>query len=1576
MHKEEFPAGFKKSEEKASSLMTLSPDQLAIARERIGRLFRYLSELQKLKTPPKVQLNSYPWKLSWSDVPLGNPCFDRGEILPPTEDGEILGDDFILRVRRPSAGSDNSDGEHLFDLFLELWSTIERESEKVELILGDGQVLFNGPNGTVNHPLFLLNLTLEFEAETPEFIVRETDREPYLYTPLLRYCGVDETEISWARGELALQACHPLGGEETSQFFQLMQEKLFPNGSYITEPVGGEKPTKSLRLMRQPLLYLGNRDLGFTQAIEAYIDAIPDLENFPPALLRVVGIEVPPKEVEQEHFDLLMTMPSNPEQERVAKRLEESSSVLVQGPPGTGKTHTIANLVGHLLAQGKSVLVTSHATKALRVVRDMVIPELRPLCVSVLEQEQESRKQLEAAVKGIVARFTTSDAGELENLANTYQDRRRDLDKRLSDIQNELISARKGEFLPIMVGDKGTHPARAAKLVAKSSAEHGWLPGEVVPGAALPLSEEEFAELYQLNTEIPIDLEKDLSRPLPEIDKLLTEGKFRSLVKRLADLDEAGNDRGGDLWTRDDQNSDDLDRLLETAERITATISDESRGWAIECMRVGRLGGAHRETWDQLVDFLESTSSEIAHLQGIILETGAAIKSDRPIQHLGQVGQEILAHLQAGKSIGTMTLWTKGDWKHFIYHTEVNGRVPGNADDIQAILSVVEITNLRDALKVRWDNQMTPKGADSFDELGDQPENVALRYVEPMKEALGWSDVTYQELLEICAECGLNWEVLLGKVPADPSLYGEFSRIKAALSEPLEKAVKARRQRIELGHIEENFVEQERYLATFGQSSETDTGGILERLRQATGQKSVDDYARSFAWLSQLYGLSEPVKRRNGLLERLKAAAPTWAELLGSHSAPHDQPKPPGSVVDAWNMAQWSQELLRRQKVDFDSLQHETNRLRHQLRACTANYVENRTWASQLRRTGVKQQQALVGWLDLMRKVGSGRGKRAPRLKAMAREKLSECRDAVPVWIMPLSRLAESYHPGESMFDVVILDEASQCEVTGLLAFALGRETLVVGDHEQVSPEAVGLSFQAVEALIEEFLEGIPNKELYDGRTSVYDLARQSFSGSIRLLEHFRCVDEIIAFSNELCYQGEIQPLRESSRLLIKPPTAVVRVENGKAHKRVNQKEAEMIAALILASCEQPEYEEATFGVISMVGEEQALAVDKVLLKNMELTEYQERRIVCGNAAQFQGDERDVIFLSLVENSEDGKPLALRTAETFVKRFNVAASRARDQMWTVHSLDPENDLKEGDLRRRLIEHCLHPEETIAKLEENNVQERSIPTDDPEFRYQYRIRRGLEKAGYKVLTDQIVGNYQLDLIVEGSGGRVAITCDGANEHPPERLARSLEREAVLERLGWRFLRARASSYYLDPDKTVEWVIDRLEELELEPLGNRVDAERDSHGQDLLARVLDRANEILGEWYGESATPEEAPEQVGEAQTPAPPTPAGTTGGSRKASSIAARLEKRIKKIRSLSPSTAGDSSEAPAEVDNQKSAQEESEVKRPRGRIRGRGRLGSGGGKRLSGWRNLLPLNSDGNGTETEEESTETAADDE
>src|SRR6266481_4331896 len=113
-----------------------------------------------------------------------------------------------------------------------------------------------------------------------------------------------------------------------------------------------------------------------------------------------------------------------------------------------------------------------------------------------------------------------------------------------------------------------------------------------------------------------------------------------------------------------------------------------------------------------------------------------------------------------------------------------------------------------------------------------------------------------------------------------------------------------------------------------------------------------------------------------------------------------------------------------------------------------------------------------------------------------------------------LSRVVENFDPRTTRFDVVIIDEASQSDVMALVALYLGKTVLVVGDHEQVSPSAVGQDLGVIQNLIFQYLRGIPNSDLYDGQISIYDLARQSFGGTTCLVEHFRCVPEIIQFSN------------------------------------------------------------------------------------------------------------------------------------------------------------------------------------------------------------------------------------------------------------------------------------------------------------------------------------------------------------------------------------------------------------------------------------------------------------------------------
>jgi very-short-patch-repair endonuclease len=203
-----------------------------------------------------------------------------------------------------------------------------------------------------------------------------------------------------------------------------------------------------------------------------------------------------------------------------------------------------------------------------------------------------------------------------------------------------------------------------------------------------------------------------------------------------------------------------------------------------------------------------------------------------------------------------------------------------------------------------------------------------------------------------------------------------------------------------------------------------------------------------------------------------------------------------------------------------------------------------------------------------------------------------------------------------------------------------------------------------------------------------------------------------------------------------------------------------------------------------------------------------QRQILCGDAADFQGDERDVVFLSLVDAPDEAGPLSLRNEgprAMFKKRYNVAASRARDQLWVVHSLDHLTHLKPDDIRRRLIEHAHDPKAWERSLESKLKKADSI--------FEQKVIRLLTDAGYETVPQFPVGAYRIDIVVTGGGKRLAVECDGEQFHGPEKLHEDLERQAILERLGWRFARIRGNIFFRDPERAMKPVFQRLEELEI-------------------------------------------------------------------------------------------------------------------------------------------------------------------
>jgi ribosomal protein S7 len=123
--------------------------------------------------------------------------------------------------------------------------------------------------------------------------------------------------------------------------------------------------------------------------------------------------------------DLLFPLPANAEQKLIAKKLAFNDGVIVQGPPGTGKSHTIANLICHLLAHGKRVLVTSEKERALQVLRDKIPEDVRALCVSVLGGDLKSVKEIEDSIRVIAENL---DSKQTEVLVKNIERMQTELD--------------------------------------------------------------------------------------------------------------------------------------------------------------------------------------------------------------------------------------------------------------------------------------------------------------------------------------------------------------------------------------------------------------------------------------------------------------------------------------------------------------------------------------------------------------------------------------------------------------------------------------------------------------------------------------------------------------------------------------------------------------------------------------------------------------------------------------------------------------------------------------------------------------------------------------------------------------------------------------------------------------------------------------------------------------------------------------------------------------------------------------------------------------------------------------------
>jgi very-short-patch-repair endonuclease len=167
-------------------------------------------------------------------------------------------------------------------------------------------------------------------------------------------------------------------------------------------------------------------------------------------------------------------------------------------------------------------------------------------------------------------------------------------------------------------------------------------------------------------------------------------------------------------------------------------------------------------------------------------------------------------------------------------------------------------------------------------------------------------------------------------------------------------------------------------------------------------------------------------------------------------------------------------------------------------------------------------------------------------------------------------------------------------------------------------------------------------------------------------------------------------------------------------------------------------------------------------------------------------------------------------------------------------MDRQAHLTSADMRRKLLDHAADPTALMTPLDKRSSEV------DSEF--ERLVLRELESRQYRVVPQWKVGSYRIDLVVEGKKERLAVECDGDRYHTLENLEADMRRQAVLERLGWRFIRLRGSEFFRDSDKAMRPLYERLERMEIYPMS----APRQDLKDDLCRRVIAEAKNIRDEW----------------------------------------------------------------------------------------------------------------------------------
>jgi superfamily I DNA and/or RNA helicase/very-short-patch-repair endonuclease/DNA-directed RNA polymerase subunit L len=1079
----------------------------------------------------------------------------------------------------------------------------------------------------------------------------------------------------------------------------------------------------------------------------------------------------------------------NAEQIEIIEKARRNKKVLVQGPPGTGKSHTIANLICHLLAKGKKVLVTAYTKRALEVLKNQLPKDFQNLTVSLLSGDSTSIQDLDASVNAIndeLSRITDLDdfKKRIEKKESEYDS----LKEQKAETINEWLKVKEQSTRRQNINRcyQGTL-LEIAEKIEKDIPTFVWFKDEVTDNDKINLISdiEEFCELTKFYQK------KDCS----VFNYIIPQKKLIISIDELKEYLETVKDLAHKYPSKDEQitikSKDYIELKKQLKELLNLFLSIEDNVSPFKSKIISDYP-KHLVSWKGMLKRTNLTLLEMPDETLITYDKNVEIQypKDKSLIQVKNDAQTLLSYIKEGNSLSGVLFNIKKsllpknikEKLYFIEKVKVNGSDCDTAEEIQIVLSDIKIKQDFQELENIWEVK---------------PDKYFKSYFEKAN--------FYRKLHE-------DIESLFSFLETANDIKENIKSISSVRVEDYKSAtVQDLIGEVDFNILlEQNRVLKEKISETNKYLSIQNIHPIVKEIKKAIATSDIDKFEQLLSEIDTLNLSKEKYQSYMELLMNLEKYFPKLVkDILGNTFDSSNFRQLENAIYFKNAFAEITKLLAADYETELACKLSDIERLEKKLISTIAS---KKAWLSVLNELSndFLLRKHLQAWVLAVRKIGkTGKGKRALKFRKEAQSQMEKCKNSVPCWIMPLYKVAETINPEQEMYDYVIIDEASQLGADAIFLLYISKNIIIVGDDKQTSPEYVGVDANTMEPHIKRHLIDIPFANYYGTEFSFFDHAKMFCNGMTVLREHFRCMPEIIEFCNKHFYAPDgkgLYPLKQYSENRIAPLEAVY-CQNGYVdgtyQNITNKIEAESIAGKIAELVKDDNYKGKTFGVIALQGTAQAKIIESKLIDKIGSEEIAKRKIICGNSASYQGDERDVMFLSLVTAHNHNR--ASLTKPEDERRFNVAISRAKEQAWLFHSVQLDDLSNTNDLRYKLLDHFLNYRP--QPIPPSKTFERKMGTQPEPFEswFEVDVYNDIVANNYNVIPQYKVakGRYRIDLVTILSNGiKLAIECDGDKYHGPEQYQDDFMREKVLTRCGWQFFRVKGGEYYSNRKKALE------------------------------------------------------------------------------------------------------------------------------------------------------------------------------